>query len=91
MPASYSPRMYTDTSLSVVERKYMDFDLAKKRNLTRSDVFHGLNTYPMVDGAAIRLSGDYMLGYANSHTEAFNMEGNSTYEILIGRKISNVN
>ncbi len=86
---------FTDNSYASPERKYIDVEAAINRNLTRpisssrADIL-GLNTYPMVDGFSLKSNGIFA-GIINSQTAAVQVLSESEFEIIVGRKVTNIN
>lgn len=87
---------YTGDSMAFINRKYIDVQSAKDRNLTRTtsksntDIL-GLNAYPMVDGFIATLYDETNVGFANSQTCAAHLINKNTFEFLATRSIVNIN
>ena len=88
--------MYTGNSLSFINRKYIDYQTAKQRNLTRDNTLSdtqilGLNSYPMVDGFISSYKTGINIGFVNSQTCAANIVSPTSFEFLVARSVMNVN
>jgi len=85
---------YSGDSMAYINRKFIDLETAKARNLTRqgshSDTdLLGLNTYPIVDGFVSK-NGGY-IGFSPSQSAGVNLLSDSAFEFLIARSIMNIN
>ena len=88
--------MYTGDSLSFINRKYIDFQTAKVRNLTRDETSSdsqilGLNSYPMVDGFIASYKTGLNIGFVNSQTWNANLVSPTSFEFIVSRSVMNVN